>query len=103
LLLKRSIVVLKVIHYCPDVPLILVGTKLDLREDSGTIQKLQALGQTPISTAKGQELANKINAFKYMECSAMTQLGLKDVFDTAVKAVLFGTKANAKKGGCTLL
>jgi hypothetical protein len=32
-----------------------------------------------------QELATKINAFKYMECSAMTQAGLKDVFDTAVK------------------
>jgi GTPase SAR1 family protein len=35
----------QVIHYCPDVPLILVGTKLDLRDEAGTIQKLQALGQ----------------------------------------------------------
>ena len=67
----------EVIHYCPDVPLILVGTKLDLREESATISKLQALGQAPVSTQKGQELATKINAFKYMECSAMTQLGLK--------------------------
>ncbi len=92
------------IHYCPDVPLILVGTKLDLREDAGTIQKLQALGQAPVSTAKGSELAAKINAFKYMECSAMTQLGLKDVFDTAVKAVLFGTRGNQKKSsGCVVL
>jgi GTPase SAR1 family protein len=94
----------EVIHYCPDVPLILVGTKLDLREDSATISKLQALGQAPVTTAKGQELANKINAFKYMECSAMTQLGLKDVFDTAVKSVLFGTKKKEKSGGpCVLL
>ncbi len=54
----------EVIHYCPDVPLILVGTKLDLRDDPATISKLQALGQAPISTAKGQELASKINAFK---------------------------------------
>ena len=89
----------EVIHYCPDVPLILVGTKLDLREDSATISKLQALSQAPISTAKGQELANKINAFKYMECSAMTQQGLKDVFDTAVKSVLIGPKDKKKSGG----
>ena len=72
----------EVIHYCPDVPLILVGTKLDLREDPATISKLQSLGQAPISTAKGQELASKISAFRYMECSALSQAGLKDVFDT---------------------
>ena len=93
----------EVIHYCPDVPLILVGTKLDLREDPATISKLQALGQAPVTTAKGQELASKINAFKYMECSAMTQLGLKDVFDSSVKAVLFGTKKKEKAGPCVLL
>mmetsp|Transcript_131024 Transcript_131024/g.184691 ORF Transcript_131024/g.184691 Transcript_131024/m.184691 type:complete len:197 (+) Transcript_131024:81-671(+) len=93
----------EVIHYCPDVPLILVGTKLDLREDPATISKLSSLGQSPISAAKGQELATKISAFKYMECSAMTQEGLKDVFDTAIKAVLFGTNNKAKKGPCTLL
>ena len=75
----------EVIHYCPDVPLILVGTKLDLREDPATISKLQSLGQAPVSTAKGQELASKISAFRYMECSALSQAGLKDVFDTVRK------------------
>ncbi len=79
--------------------------------------------QAPVSTAKGQELATKINAFKYMECSAMTQQGLKvrrcvgsvvvlcahrffsqDVFDTAVKSVLFPNKGTKKSGGgCALL
>lgn len=93
----------EVIHYCPEVPLILVGTKLDLRDDPNTLQKLQALGQQPISTQKGQELATKINAYKYMECSAMTQAGLKDVFDTAVKAVLFGANKKKSSGGCTVL
>lgn len=93
----------EVIHYCPEVPLILVGTKLDLRDDPNTLQKLQALGQQPISTQKGQELASKINAYKYMECSAMTQNGLKDVFDTSVKAVLFGTAKKKSGGGCAVL
>mmetsp|Transcript_6253 Transcript_6253/g.20408 ORF Transcript_6253/g.20408 Transcript_6253/m.20408 type:complete len:193 (-) Transcript_6253:98-676(-) len=91
----------EVMHFCPEVPQLLVGTKLDLREEAGTLEKLKAAGQKPISTAQGEELAKKIKAIKYMECSAKTGESLKSVFDEAVKAVLFMPK---KKGGkCTLL
>ena len=114
----------EVIHFCPDVPQILVGTKLDLRSDSGTLDKLKSLGQSPISTdqviifllielalrkkslnfyyfcKKGAELAKKIKAVKYLECSAKTGESLKHVFDEAVKAVLFAPK---KKKGCFLM
>ena len=84
----------EVIHYCPDVPLILVGTKLDKRPSENA--------EGYVSPSKGQELASKIGAFRYMECSAMTQEGLKPIFDTAIKAVLYGTQSS-KKGGCVLL
>jgi len=90
----------EVIHFCPDVPQILVGTKLDLRSDSGTLDKLKSLGQSPISTDQGAELAKKIKAVKYLECSAKTGESLKHVFDEAVKAVLFAPK---KKKGCFLM
>ena len=91
----------EVMHFCPEVPQLLVGTKLDLREEAGTLEKLKAAGQKPISTAQGEELAKKIKAIKYMECSAKTGESLKSVFDEAVKAVLFMPK---KKGGkCVLL
>eukprot|EP01095_Lingulamoeba_sp_RSL-Kostka_P008998 TRINITY_DN306_c1_g2_i6.p1 TRINITY_DN306_c1_g2~~TRINITY_DN306_c1_g2_i6.p1 ORF type:complete len:193 (+),score=75.37 TRINITY_DN306_c1_g2_i6:106-684(+) len=91
----------EVIHFCPDVPQILVGTKLDLRNDSGTVEKLKSQNQEPITLEKGQELAKKIKAIKYLECSAKTGENLKTVFDEAVKAVLFAPKK--KKGGCALL
>jgi GTPase SAR1 family protein len=36
-------------HHCPNVPIILVGTKLDLREDKETIEKLKDKRLAPIT------------------------------------------------------
>ena len=91
----------EVSHFCPNVPQILVGTKLDLRDDPVIRDKLSNQNQTPITTEQGNELARKIKAIKYMECSAKTSQGLKAVFDEAVKAVLFAKPK--KSGGCQLL
>lgn len=87
-------------HFCPDVPFILVGTKSDIRNEPAELEKLRAQGQSPITTEQGNELARKLKAIKYMECSAKTQENLKDVFDEAVRAVLRPPK---KKKGCIIL
>jgi len=78
----------ELMHFCPDVPFILVGTKVDLRNDHNEVSKLSAQGQQPVTTETGNELARKLKAIKFMECSAKTQQNLKDVFDEAVRAVL---------------
>eukprot|EP01111_Echinosteliopsis_oligospora_P006130 TRINITY_DN20162_c0_g1_i1.p1 TRINITY_DN20162_c0_g1~~TRINITY_DN20162_c0_g1_i1.p1 ORF type:complete len:193 (+),score=37.38 TRINITY_DN20162_c0_g1_i1:74-652(+) len=86
----------EVMHFCPDVPQILVGTKVDARNDSALIDRLKGQGQKPVSTEQGQELARKIKAVKYMECSAKTGEALKSVFDEAIKAVLFQKRKKSK-------
>jgi len=86
-------------HFCPEVPLVLVGTKVDLRKDDSVVEKMKATGQQPITTSQGQELAKKIKAFKYIECSARTQENLKTVFDEAIKAALF---VRPKKKKCVI-
>jgi len=91
----------EVMHFCPEVPQILVGTKLDARSDSAVIEKLKSQGQKPVTTEQGQELARKIKAVKYMECSAKTSEGLKTVFDEAIKAVLFRKRGSKKR--CLIL
>ena len=94
-------------QHCPGVPIILVGTKIDIRDDAEQMKRLQEKNITPIEEAKGQQLAQKINAIKYIECSALTQHNLKFVFEEAVRAVLAraANQSNEKKGkkGCSLL
>ena len=104
-------------HHCPDVPKLLVGTKSDLREDKDTLERLADKKMTPISAEAAAQMAKSIGAVKFMECSALTQTGLKAVFDEAIRIVLNppanDKKANKKKksgggggggggGGCTL-
>ncbi|CAI6360495.1 unnamed protein product [Macrosiphum euphorbiae] len=70
-------------HHCPDAPMILVGL-------------------SPIKREQGQKLANKIRAVKYLECSALTQRGLKLVFDEAVRAVLRPVPLKHQQRKCTI-
>ncbi|KAF8377806.1 hypothetical protein HHK36_031191 [Tetracentron sinense] len=58
-------------HYAPGVPIILVGTKLDLRDDKQFF--IDHPGAVPISTAQGEELKKLIGAPAYIECSSKTQ------------------------------
>ena len=62
--------------------LIILGTKIDLREDKEALQALAENGASPIKREQGQKLSNKIRAVKYLECSALTQRGLKQVRDS---------------------
>ncbi|CAF3407618.1 unnamed protein product [Rotaria sp. Silwood1] len=71
-----------------DIPIVLVGTKLDLLDDKNTINKLLARKLTPISTQKGLMMAEEIGAVAFMECSALTQKNLIRVFDIAIRAGL---------------
>uniref|UniRef100_A0A4X2K7M7 small monomeric GTPase n=1 Tax=Vombatus ursinus TaxID=29139 RepID=A0A4X2K7M7_VOMUR len=47
-------------HHCPSTPIILVGTKLDLRDDKDTIEKLKEKKLTPITYPQGLALAKEI-------------------------------------------
>ncbi|CAG8532178.1 1127_t:CDS:2 [Dentiscutata erythropus] len=75
-------------NHCPGIPCLIVGTKIDLRDDPLTVSELRQKNMRPVTSEQGKELAQELGAIKYVECSALTQKGLKNVFDEAAVAAL---------------
>ncbi|XP_028968430.1 ras-like GTP-binding protein RHO [Galendromus occidentalis] len=75
-------------HYLPYVPIVLVANKIDLRKDRKTIEELMAQNRTPVTSHDGAAMARKIRAHVYRECSALKGMGVKEVFEAAVRAAL---------------
>ena len=44
--------------------------------------------QEPVKPEEGRTMAEKINAFAYLECSAKSKEGVREVFETATRAAL---------------
>merc|ERR1712137_863321 len=97
-------------HHCPEAKTMLVGTKIDLREDKETLESLK--GEKLPTLEMGEGLASSIGATMYLECSALTQEGLKTVFEEAIRTVIGSdggpngggeAKPKAQKKKCTLL
>lgn len=106
-------------HHCPGTAVVLVGTKIDLRDDPITLEKLRAKGSQPITYAQGLriifiiiqalirmiyqkgdfsfiliEMAKELNA-TYCECSSITTQGLKNVFETAIRLASSNSKSSS--------
>jgi Ras-related C3 botulinum toxin substrate 1 len=76
-------------HMDSKPPILLVGTKSDLRGKQSAIDSLKASGEEPVTQEEGQNMKAEIFAHKYLECSALTQEGLANVFEEAIRVVLF--------------
>ncbi|XP_018014726.1 cell division control protein 42 homolog [Hyalella azteca] len=74
-------------------PIILVGTKKDLRGTKG------------LSSELGENLCRKKGLLQYLECSALTQEGLKEVFEAAALAAAAPNPLEFKKssGACCFM
>jgi Ras-related C3 botulinum toxin substrate 1 len=111
-------------QYAPNAPYIIVGTKVDLRakaaeqgygggygggygnqgygggygyDQYGNQGGYYDQGAGFVDKAQGQALAQQVGAVAYLECSALTQEGLKQVFDVAVRTAM---GRQAQTGGC---
>ncbi|KAK7499600.1 hypothetical protein BaRGS_00009252 [Batillaria attramentaria] len=89
-------------HFCPNVPIILVGNKKDLRNDPATRMELERMKQQPVRMEEGRAMAERIGAAAYVECSAKTKDGVREVFETATREAL-KKRGKKKKRKCRIL
>lgn len=82
---------------------IFVGNKIDLRDES-----MGEGNKEPVRKETARKLIEELGC-KYVECSALTQDGLKEVFDEAIRVALhmkmpkMKPKKQKKEGGCKLV
>ena len=80
----------------PGKPVIIVGTKTDLRKDEGSIQRLAAKNEHPVTLKEGMKLAKRAGIQNYIECSAKELGSVKAVFEEVLKEH-FKNEARARK------
>ncbi len=76
-------------HHCPNLPIILVGLKADLRDNFTKKHKCTKY-------QLGEKIASQIGA-KYMECSAKTSVGVRDVVESAIRVSMLPIRRQQKK------
>lgn len=58
--------------------------------------------QEPVKSEEGRDMASRIGAFGYMECSAKTKDGVREVFEMATRAAL-QVRRGKKSSRCVVL
>lgn len=97
-------------QHCRGVPIVLVGTKLDMRDEKSKRDTILMYGDSDskiarntISTEQGNWLKKEVGARFYVECSAKTQTSTMDVFENAIRAAIKPTKRKRKDKDCILV
>lgn len=77
-------------EYLPKVPVLVVATQTDQRE-TGVHRG------SCISAAEGRRVAREVQAKGYLECSSLSNRGVQQVFEHAVRTVVNQAKKDARR------
>ena len=92
-------------RHSAEMPILLVGTKTDLRLNAKMVSELVESGHQPIYERTGMQLARKVGAVNYVECCALDGEEVKRVMDEAVRSArdVEKEKSLAPKGRCVVM
>uniref|UniRef100_A0A3Q3EJ11 Rho-related GTP-binding protein RhoH n=1 Tax=Labrus bergylta TaxID=56723 RepID=A0A3Q3EJ11_9LABR len=77
-------------EYLPRVPILVVATQTDLRE-------VGSYRGTCISPAEGRHMAQQVHAKGYLECSSLSNRGVQQVFEYAVRTAVNQARKQARR------
>ncbi len=81
--------------YCPQLPIILVGMKKDLRNDAITCRRLKITQhERPCKIEDGEIIAQRIRAAYFFECSCKTFENVNEIFENAAKLSISSHQIN---------
>ena len=86
----------------PSSMVILVGTKLDMRNMPEVVEDLAQKDQFPVSTEQGEQLKEVIGAMAYIECSSQTEDGIAMLLEQTAKKVC-EVKTTKKHRHCAVM
>uniref|UniRef100_A0A0R3RPV5 Ras-like GTP-binding protein Rho1 n=1 Tax=Elaeophora elaphi TaxID=1147741 RepID=A0A0R3RPV5_9BILA len=75
-------------RFCPDVPVLVVGNKKDIRNEKGREQKAcdeNSQQKNLVNFDEAIACAKKFSDHRVIECSAKTKEGIRQVFDAAIR------------------
>jgi Ras-related C3 botulinum toxin substrate 1 len=93
----------------PSTPIILTGTKMDIRESEQSRKELEIPDSEIVTKEMGEELAKQIGAYAYIECSAFLMKNVQLVFDKALECHFHHISQDSngdlqeKREGCCLV
>ncbi|KAJ5076574.1 small gtpase rac1 [Anaeramoeba ignava] len=90
--------------HSPKSKRILIATKMDLRNNEKRKYELKEENKELITKEEGIELAMKIKAIKYFECSSLNQKGIETIFNEIPLVCIgkYGEQKQIEKKGCIL-
>ena len=98
------------LHAASGVPIIVAGLQMDLREEyerNPSVRLYRSKHYTPVQEDMGKRISRSIRAVYYGECSALTLVGVKELFDHVVYIAYehkrMQCKKPPKKGRCNIL
>ncbi|KAI1816140.1 putative RHO3 protein [Poronia punctata] len=93
---------------CPGVKLVLVALKCDLRENNEEDEDATAEGnqrekKPMIDYNQGLDVARRIKAMRYLECSAMRNRGVNEAFTEAARVALSVKPSGEQESKCVVM
>ena len=92
----------EIIYTSPGTSYIIVGTKIDLRDDKNVLEDILTSGSSIVSFDEGETFARTTQARGYYECSSKTCKGINSLFEECIRIVLSSRNSKNSKN-CSII